>query len=310
MLFPPGRRRRRPRPRRLFATCVPPLLPRVSGCAGRVPGLRQGHGLSLIVGSAYHKNTNAKVERANGVIGDTLRAFANGRKDDWDRQLPFAVFTINNVASTLGDWAHALLHRQGGASAPAAVRPALRRRPGRDTEWLRAVELLHCPEKVAEYDAAAPRRRRAGRRPPPAGAAVVPAGVDPLPSVGAVPLLAPAESLPVLATPGEVRTGKALVGRSILYLWPSRGWVRGRVVLLSRAAAGFSHVVRYARRGFGPLLGGGGLLVGQPLAWPCRSVGDALPSLGRPFKLALADDRHGSASLSRRRAGRESLLSP
>ena len=53
--------------------------------------------------SAYHKNTNAKVERANGVIGDTLRAFANGRKDDWDRQLPLAVFAINNAASTLGD---------------------------------------------------------------------------------------------------------------------------------------------------------------------------------------------------------------
>jgi hypothetical protein len=45
----------------------------------------KGMGSSLIVGSAYNKNTNAKVERANGVIGDTLRAFANGRKDDWDR---------------------------------------------------------------------------------------------------------------------------------------------------------------------------------------------------------------------------------
>ena len=38
-------------------------------------------GSCLIVGSAYHKNTNAKVEWANGVIGDTLRAYANGRKD-------------------------------------------------------------------------------------------------------------------------------------------------------------------------------------------------------------------------------------
>ena len=58
-------------------------------------------GSGLIVGSAYHKNTNAKVERANGVIGDTLRAYANGRKDDWDRQLPLAVtvFAINNAAS-------------------------------------------------------------------------------------------------------------------------------------------------------------------------------------------------------------------
>jgi hypothetical protein len=34
-------------------------------------------GSCLIVGSAYHKNTNAKVERANGVISDTLRAYAN-----------------------------------------------------------------------------------------------------------------------------------------------------------------------------------------------------------------------------------------
>ncbi len=60
----------------------------------------KGWGSCLIVGSAYHKNTNAKVERANGVIGDTLRAFANGRKEDWD---PLAVFSINNASSALGD---------------------------------------------------------------------------------------------------------------------------------------------------------------------------------------------------------------
>ncbi len=60
-------------------------------------------GSCLIVGLAHHKNTNAKVERTNGVIRDTLRAYANGRKDDWDRQLPLAAFAINNAASTLGD---------------------------------------------------------------------------------------------------------------------------------------------------------------------------------------------------------------
>ena len=59
-------------------------------------------GSSLLVGSAYHKNTNARAERVNGVLGDTLRAFANGRKDDWDVWLPYAVFAINNAASTLG----------------------------------------------------------------------------------------------------------------------------------------------------------------------------------------------------------------
>ena len=47
-----------------------------------------------------------------------------------------------------------------------------------DDEWLRVEELLHCPDNVAEYDAAAPRcgrtiRRAAANPPaaPPAGAA-------------------------------------------------------------------------------------------------------------------------------------------
>jgi hypothetical protein len=59
----------------------------------------KGMGSCLIFGSAYHKNTNTKMERANGVISDTLRAFANGRKDDWDNHLPMAVFAVNNVAA-------------------------------------------------------------------------------------------------------------------------------------------------------------------------------------------------------------------
>jgi transposase InsO family protein len=42
-------------------------------------------GSALIVGTAYRKNTGARVERANGVLGDTLRALANGRRDDWDK---------------------------------------------------------------------------------------------------------------------------------------------------------------------------------------------------------------------------------
>jgi hypothetical protein len=62
----------------------------------------KGWGSCLIVGSEYHKNTNAKVERANGVISDTLRALANGSMDDWDDHLPLAVFGINNAVSTLG----------------------------------------------------------------------------------------------------------------------------------------------------------------------------------------------------------------
>ncbi len=78
-------------------------------------------GSCLIVGSAYRKNTNVKAERANGVIGDTLRAYANGRKGNWDLQLPLAVFAIENLDSGRG--ARALLHRPLRASSPAADGP-------------------------------------------------------------------------------------------------------------------------------------------------------------------------------------------
>ena len=346
----------------------------------------KGMGSCLIVGSAYHKNTNAKVERANGVIGDTLRAFANGRKDDWDRQLPLAVFAINNAASTLGDGltpffidrgAHPRLplstSSAGGVGSespgqyaqrmrelelsvrellaaaqrerkakldvgrvetvfkvgdrvllrtkelldaadigklrprwdgpftvtacpsPNAYTLALPRKmrcsatvnvdrlkpfhervnappepgpvsdPGQEgehevelllnrkevrgvthylvrwrghssaaDEWLRAEELVHCPEKVAEYEAAAPRRRAARR------------GRD-----GAPPALLAVAPAPLLAPPGfrlaqqrELRDGAALVGARVLYQWPTDGWVLGRVRRACRRP-GFSHVVCY-----------------------------------------------------------------
>ncbi len=46
---------------------------------------------------------HATVERANGVISDTLRAFANGSKDDWDRYPPLTEFVITNATSKLGN---------------------------------------------------------------------------------------------------------------------------------------------------------------------------------------------------------------
>ncbi len=92
---------------------------------------------------------------------------------------------------------------------------------------------------VAEYDGGAPRRRAARRGDPGAGAAVVPAAE----AGPTLPVAAPGFRL---ASSAEALGGKALVGRSILYRWPGQGWVRGRVVRVSRAA-GFSHGVRYAR---------------------------------------------------------------
>jgi hypothetical protein len=110
-----------------------------------------------------------------------------------------------------------------------------------DDEWLRAEELTHCPEKVAEHDATAPRRRAARRTDPTAEpAAAPPATPPPAPP----PLVPPAGFW--LAASSEVRAGAALVGQVVLYRWPVEGWVRGTVAGRSQAA-GFSHVVLYGR---------------------------------------------------------------
>jgi hypothetical protein len=137
--------------------------------------------------------------------------------------------------------AERLLHRKD-SEIRGVLRYLVRRRghTSADGEWLRAEEPAHRTERVAEYDAAAPRRRRArlGRN---AGAPAVPLGVA---VAVAAPQVAPAGFR--FAAAAEVLAGAALVGRSILYRWPVQGWVLGKVVRVSRAV-GFSHVVRYAR---------------------------------------------------------------
>ncbi len=141
-----------------------------------------------------------------------------------------------------------------------------------DDEWLRAEELAHCPERVAEYDAAAPRRRHARRT---ASAPADPAGE----SVAAPPPVAPAGFR--LTTKAEVLTGAALVGRYILYRWSVQGWVLGKVVRVSRAA-GFSHGVRYAR-GSARGLGEAASLLDAPSHGPGPASGgccSARPSFG------------------------------
>ena len=62
----------------------------------------RGISSSVLIGSPYHKKSNAEAQRFDGVRGDTLQAFANRRKDDWDTWLPYAIFAIKNAAPRLG----------------------------------------------------------------------------------------------------------------------------------------------------------------------------------------------------------------
>ncbi len=349
----------------------------------------KGWGSCLIVGSAYHTKTNAKVERANGVVSDALRAFANGRKDDWDGHLPLAVFAIDDATSTLGgdltppgspvassrrfcrwrvtctlravdagdggdgtgaagdgaggmegkldagrvdrvfkvgdrvllrtnelldaavmaklrprwdgpftvtagpspnaytlalprrmrcspkvnvDSLKPFFERLGTAPAPGPVFDAgqegehevellpnrrlvrgvtrylvrWRRHTSADDKRLRAEELTHCQEKVAEYNATAPRRR--------ADPAAEPAAAPPAPAPPApAPLLPPAGFR--LAASREGLAGTALVGQAVRYHWPVDGWVRG-----TRPQPGYRVVAHGALRPrFCPRVGGGTL---------------------------------------------------
>jgi hypothetical protein len=87
-------------------------------------------GSSLIVGSAFHKNTNAKTERVKGVLGDTLRAFANGLNDDWNVWHPYAIFSINNAASIVGGELIPSFIEMGAPSSHAARAPRPAHRGG------------------------------------------------------------------------------------------------------------------------------------------------------------------------------------
>ena len=111
-----------------------------------------------------------------------------------------------------------------------------------EDQWLRKEELTHCPERVAEYNAAASRRRSALRAERAAAAAPRPR----LPEGPATPVGPHAPVGFRLARPDEVLAGAALVGARVLYWWPTEGWVPGAVTRRSRSP-GFSHVVGYGR---------------------------------------------------------------
>lgn len=97
------------------------------------------------------------------------------------------------------------------------------------------------PMKLSSNDAAPPLRRvvRRGTSPAvPHRVAEHPAAVQALP----VP---PAGYR--VAREAEVELGKGLVGKGLLYYWPTIGWVRGCVHAISRSQQGYSHLVQYGK---------------------------------------------------------------
>jgi hypothetical protein len=112
-----------------------------------------------------------------------------------------------------------------------------------EDSWEPVEHLAHCPERVAKYQAAAPRRpkaRRAQQR-----------GLG-LPSLAAQPLPAPAPPVPAPPAPPPGWAVAAQAGplpgpgrgAAILYWWPDEGWQLGRVLRLSRTDP-LTHVVGY-----------------------------------------------------------------
>ena len=102
--------------RRSFATCACSLASAfpTSGVVdhnatvtSEVYPLRQKHGLvphrRLGPPQGHQRQGRERSRRQCRVISDALRAYTNGRKDDWDSQLTLAEFAIINAASTLGD---------------------------------------------------------------------------------------------------------------------------------------------------------------------------------------------------------------
>jgi hypothetical protein len=106
-----------------------------------------------------------------------------------------------------------------------------------DDSWEPVEHLAHCPERVAEYEAAAPPSRRPKARR--AAAAKSPWGGPPP---------APAEATTPVAPAGWAvgPAGAPALGASVLYWWPAYGRQRSVVARLCNRAP-YSHVERYRR---------------------------------------------------------------
>ena len=117
-------------------------------------------GSSLVMSSAYHKNTNAKVERMNGVLGDTLRAYSNLRRDDWDQWVPYVYFAINNAPSVLGGSLSPFYIDRGEHPRLPLSFPDTRAQPEDPVEYSRRMKGLVEEVRGLLVEAQAQRKRR------------------------------------------------------------------------------------------------------------------------------------------------------
>ena len=59
--------------------------------------LHEALGTHLKFSSSYHPQTDGQTERTNQILEDMLRAYALQDKIGWDKRLPYAEFSYNNI---------------------------------------------------------------------------------------------------------------------------------------------------------------------------------------------------------------------
>jgi transposase InsO family protein len=59
--------------------------------------LHEALGTHLNFSSAYHPQTESETKRTNQVLKDMLRAYALQDQSRWDKRLPYAEFSYNNI---------------------------------------------------------------------------------------------------------------------------------------------------------------------------------------------------------------------
>ena len=127
------------------------------------------------------------------------------------RQAPYLMLGRKAITKWSCSLDRRLFRRTRGGASPADA-------------WRRVEVLDNCSDLVAEYDHRADSPRCASRRTPGRGSTSGGSSADPAHGMA--------------AAPDELVSGKALIGRLVLFRWPDEGWVRGRVARVIPAYPG------------------------------------------------------------------------